>query len=93
MSHDYIVRSLKPGQQVLVTRYMLSHVESGPDAILDQVVGSAFEFNYVESFDGVIFRRLTSPLADGRRSYVPPDRRHLYTVDASGFYLPVEPTT
>lgn len=52
------------------------------DMMLDNIIGSAFEYGYYESLERphTVFYRLPKPLPSDStsRTYVSPDRRHLY---------------
>lgn len=92
---DYIrqrVAALEPGQQIEVSRHVMGRAkprgfmawlreESSADRILENIVGSSYEFWYEENpmTGNTTFGRLNTPLEDGRRSYVSPDRRRHYT--------------
>lgn len=51
-----------------------------PDRVLENIIGSSYEFRYEQSGykSDVTFERLSTPLTNGHRSYVSPDRRNLY---------------
>lgn len=104
-SIDHIKRAvarLEPGQQIKVSRHLLRDCEppaafawitkeTAADRILENIVGSAYEFWYEEDpMDGnMLFGRLKEPLTDGRRTYVSPDRRHDYRKEWR-FWCPVK---
>lgn len=89
----------KPGQEVRVSRHIIQDMSGGmfadfmgvfpaADRILGYIIGSSYEYGYrvdPESGD-IIFYRLEKPLEDGRRSFVDPDRRHLFTKRLDGTY-------
>lgn len=79
------VRKLKPGQAIQFSMYELKENVPGyhyngayfspADRVLENIIGSAYEFRYQENFNGdVIFYRLDKPL-ENSRSYTSPDRR------------------
>lgn len=94
------VRRLKPGEQLRVTYSVLRDCEpptwlahivgTAADQILSGIIGSAYELWYQEDpLDRVFtFGRLDRPLEDGRRTYVAPDRRHLYQ-QTGRFWIPL----
>ncbi len=82
-----LVSNLKPGQQIEISRNLLREVGSREyngatftpaDNIMENIIGSAYEFWYQEVFatGNVIFGRLCRPLSDGGRTYTSPDRRY-----------------
>ncbi len=85
------IQQLQPGQQINVSLGIMRDLEprgffaalrdeSAADRILENIVGSSYEFWYEENpmTGDTTFGRLKKPLDDGRRSYVSPDRRHHY---------------
>lgn len=58
----------------------LNQPTSPVDQIMEQVVGSSYSIEYhVDLPTGnVTFKRLDYELPDGERTYVSPDRRHMY---------------
>lgn len=58
------------------------------DEIMEQIVGSAYEIQVVDepSAHTVTFKKLIWPLQSGQRTYVSPDRRHLFELLPTGFY-------
>lgn len=81
---------LKPGQQIQVDRRELQnsifHDLSGftiADRALEDIVGSSYEYGYYEDpvSGNFVFYRLNEPLTDDTRTYVSPDRRHLFEKD------------
>lgn len=94
MIRDHIaglVAALEPGYAMTVSvDIMANYVQPPPgwtsaDWVLEQIVGSAYEFGYHvnPSTRRVTFRREKKPLEDGRRTYVSPDRRHLFVQDGT----------
>lgn len=85
------VRSLTPGQEMIVSGCLLSEIKPvrmagvlGPewnacDQIMEQIVGSAYEWEYqlIPESRNYLFRRLHKS-DQKHRTYVSPDRRHLY---------------
>ena len=95
------VRALQPGQQINIDRGVMRDLEprgffaalrneNAADRILENIVGSSYEFWYEENpmTGNTTFGRLKTPLDDGRRSYVSPDRRHHYQREGR-LYRPV----
>ena len=89
----------EPGQSVIVTRHIMQEMSgciisdfmgefSAADRILGHIIGSSYEWSYrVDPASGnTIFSRMEKPLEDGRRTFVDPDRRHLFTKLADGTY-------
>lgn len=90
------VQSLRPGMSIEFTRRELKDI--GPafptvfpeftpeDWILENIVGSAYEFSYRLHLerDSVKFSRRATPLPSNstRKTYVSPDKRHLYQLDS-----------
>ena len=94
---DYILKMLAtchPGQSIAFdkTEFPPGVGEfSGPDLVLEHVVGSAYEWGYEISpvSQQVTFYRREAPLPPEapELTYVSPDRRHLYAYDAiQGLY-------
>lgn len=81
-----VVMRLAPGENICFPEHMFSRVAMLPgydnpyDRVMENVVGSAFEFEYwVEPvMRHVYFRRLPKPLDNGLRTYVSPDRRQYF---------------
>lgn len=99
-----IVRRLGPGQRVNFSReilyegsrqglehFMSPSGQTTADLVLENIVGSAYEYGYFEPPDlpgrDITFYRLERPLKDGRRTYVSPDRREHFHFDGL-FYIP-----
>ena len=79
------ISRLKPGDALTISRHILDCCSSMPgfsivDCIMESIVGSAYSFVPIVDYRtrSVTFQRLAQPLADGLRTYVSPDRRHLY---------------
>lgn len=95
------VKRIKPGCSITLSSSILDDIGPArltPDAtwspaerVLENVIGSSYEFQIVESPDSrnVEIHRLSCPLDDGRRTYVSPDRRHHYNFDGQ-FFSPKE---
>src|SRR5258708_2779873 len=92
-----LIAELKPGQQTRISRFLMRDIEpiaslydqwSSADSIMENIVGSAYEFRYWEDLmsGDTVFERLRKPLDDNLRTYVSPDRRHLFTKRPDGFY-------
>lgn len=66
------------------------HQWTTADRILEKIPGSAFEYYYevLPMSSNIRFHRLDKPLTDDRRTYVSPDRRHLFTQDPAGIWHP-----
>jgi len=84
-----------PGHVIELDRHILRDVNpspgwSEPEWILENIIGSAFEYSF--SFNHlrgtVVFHRRKEPLLDGRRTYVSPDRKHLFDPLPDGTYRP-----
>lgn len=76
-----LLRDLEPANEFAAAVELLARVPSDPiDKIMGSVIGSSY--NIVHSIDpktrNVIFKRLENPLPDNLRTWVDPDRRHLY---------------
>lgn len=91
------VKRLEPGWKRAFDRRELSEIGiyeyngatfTPADRILENVVGSAYEFLYYHCpvTRDVIFERLMKPLDNGLLTYVSPDRRRLYRQRPTGFY-------
>lgn len=64
------------------------------DRAFQKIVGASYEYFYFHNPDtrNIAIIRLREPLTDGRRSWVSPDRRHLFTFDPSTCtYSPIQP--
>lgn len=61
------------------------------EQLMEKIPGSAYEFQFYQ--DPVrgrfVFIRLSRPLKDGSRTYVSPDRRHLFRQDQLGYFWPL----
>ena len=84
-----LYKTLRPGDEIRVSAIRLD--EASINYVLDGTIGSAFEYGFIAPFttrdDAWILFRLKSPLIDSTsRTYVSPDRRHLYTKDFHGIY-------
>src|SRR5687768_2560380 len=83
------VSRLKPGMRILIDRAILNDAVyplpgwTPAEWVMEQILGAAYEFrHWVDPQSGnVFFERLEAPLKDGRRTYVSPDRRHLFEFD------------
>lgn len=93
-----MVKRLRPGQRIVLPGSVLEDIAplhhngyawTPPDRVLENIVGSSFEFRYHCDYckGDVTFERLDGKLTNGYRSYVSPDRRHLYT-DLVGLWAP-----
>lgn len=93
-----IVKRLRPGQRVTLSGSVLMDIAplhhngyawTPPDRVLENIVGSSFEFRYFCNYckGDATFERLDGQLTNGYRSYVSPDRRHLY-YDLDGLWMP-----
>lgn len=90
------VRRLKPGWRILLDLRSVrlagfAHNDADftvADRILENIVGSAYEFRYYEDYPscGTVFERLMKPREDGLLSYVSPDRRDFYDKQPNGLY-------
>lgn len=79
------IKRLKPGQAIQYSRYELIDKVPGfhhndayfspANRVLENIMGSAYEYYYEEKLDGdIVFYRLKKPLKNGR-TYTSPDRR------------------
>lgn len=76
------VASLKPGENIQISRHTIRRITSfwhkgaqftGADRVLENIMGSAYTHDYIETFNGdIVFRRYADT---GKRYYVSPDRR------------------
>lgn len=96
------IQSLKPGHYMTVSGDILREAAprspllgfGGPvlspcELALEKIVGSAFEFRAWEDERGnYVFERLKTPLRDGLRTYVSPDRLQYYNGPFAGIYYP-----
>jgi hypothetical protein len=89
----HAVRSLKPGQRIdidlrHVRRNTLADDFTTADWIMENIVGSAYEFSYWYNYRNrtTTFERLPKPLEGDEQTYVSPDRRHWFDVGADGLY-------
>lgn len=94
------VRRLRPGERIGISRSLLDDIGrmehngarwNPADRVLENIVGSSYEFRYdinPASLE-VMFERLAMPLTNGCKSYVSPDRRHLYHESLNGIWMPV----
>lgn len=89
-----LVQRLKPGEHVVIDprefdfRTDLFGEFSPADWVLENIVGSAYEFRYYEHFPTrhVVFERLPKPLDGTLYSYVSPDRRDFFRQRPDGLY-------
>lgn len=88
-------RKCGPGCEIAFGAETLSEVETVPgwtpaEWILEQIPGAAYEWRIREfSADRkVVFEHLSAPLTGGLRSYVSPERRHLFNQRADGLFEP-----
>ena len=99
------IQQLQPGQRIEVSGHVLRDMEprgvfaifrteTAADSVLENIVGSSYEFWYEENpmTGNTTFGRLKTPLSDGRRTYVSPDRRHHYQREGR-LYRPVNAST
>jgi hypothetical protein len=93
----YLQRKLLPGFEITIDREFIADLEIGnpgftpEEWLMEYFLGGAFEFQLRhDEFGNAIIRRLREPLKDGLRSYVSPDRRHLFRQLANGLWLPIE---
>lgn len=92
-----VLSKLKPGEKIKVAGILID--QASLDFVLDGIAGSAYEYGYLKPWtrpdlfkDWLLFR-LEKPLNDGRRTYVSPDRRHLFDLDTfAGIYSPRQST-
>lgn len=92
-----MVKDLRPGQRIGLSGSVLEDIAplhhngyawTPPDRVLENIVGSSYEFRYFCDYQGsATFERLDGQLKNGYRSYVSPDRRHLY-YDVGGLWMP-----
>lgn len=94
-----VVSSLEPGQWVEFPLFefdslpgwdfLSRSIESKCDRILENVVGSGYGWWYEMSpinQDRVTFKRRKTPLREGERTYVSPDRRDHYEMIREGLW-------
>lgn len=94
------VRALTPGTQVSFDRHVIILAEaqdlrlsmqgfSVPDRVLESIVGSSYEYGYSHDplTERVTFFRRRTPLTDGSRTYVSPDRLRFFTKRIDGTYV------
>lgn len=92
----HVYSLLEPGQEKLVAAMCIS--QAALDHYLSGTAGSAYTLGYIfpgnrpDTWKNWTLFRLPESLENdsrGRRSYVDPDRRHLYDYDSySGLYTP-----
>ena len=97
-----MVRALNPGGRLRVTRSVLRDlgplniwlgtIPAAQDRVLSGITGAGYEYGWENAGthgQDIEFYRLEHPLGydDVRRTYVDPDRRHLYRL-AGGLYHP-----
>lgn len=85
---NIISQRVKPGHWFRVSRGVLKSCgwnfmlyEHPAEHVMENIVGAAYEFTYFEHYESgdTIFERRKEPLPAGNlRTYVSPDRRHLY---------------
>lgn len=92
---------MKPGEQLDVSENAVqsplypfdNFLGMSPwDRVLENVIGSGYEYSYerIPERHIVRFKRLDKPLTNGRRTYVSPDRRHLYRqLPFTGIWEPI----
>ncbi len=93
-----VIRKLKPGESILVDEKMLRNYNSeyngvifkGEDWVLEDIIGSGYEYQYFQEHHwkrGITFHRLKEPIREEEiRSYVSPDRRHLFEQLPNGLW-------
>lgn len=97
---DLIIRKileLRPGESIWFGIREVASVMPPPpgfttaDWLSEKIVGSAYEFLISEDVMNriiVVHRISLLPVDDERKTYVSPDRRHLYDQTPDGFYVP-----
>lgn len=81
------VSRLKPRESITINRNLLGKVHAmppwtPPERVMENVIGSSYDIVMdATPYGDVRYTRLQKPLADGRRTYVSPDRRHYFTFD------------
>jgi hypothetical protein len=96
------ITRLRPGQRIDIAGSVLRDIPTmhhngyaftPPDRVLENIVGSSYEYRYHFNMKGdiVTFERLEAPLSGGRRAYVSPDRRDRYQY-VGGLWSPLPET-
>lgn len=91
------IERLKPGEHVVISGNLIRDIRLMPwcddpaDQIMGNVVGSAYEVMYWRDLmnwkrEDVTFRRLIQPVSGEWRTWVYPDRRHLYEQVEGGLW-------
>lgn len=86
------IMRLKPGKSIAIPRDIFMDMDHPPgfssiDWVMEAIPGSSYEYKYHETCDGnVVFSRRESPLKDGLRTYVSPDRRDLFSPRFDGLF-------
>lgn len=89
-----LVGAIPRGQWIIIPFAELKGLFALPgwtpvESILENIIGSAYEFSFVEDHQNgtVTFKRRKEPLKGGRlRTYVSPDRRHLFSQRPDGLW-------
>lgn len=89
-----MVGDIRPGQSFEISRMEMNDVAClpgfrPPDMVMENIVGSAYEFSYYQKHNGnvVFYRRLK--LTEGEfRTYVSPDRRDRFKQLPNGLWEP-----
>lgn len=90
---------VKPGEQLEISYHNFKRINDSPkpgwspqEWVLEYIVGSAYAWRVFINYerDSVIFKRLQEPLTNGQKTYVSPDRRHLFQKLPNGFYEPLK---
>lgn len=87
-----LVSSLRPGEQIEIDTFEFEvptlEEFTPPDRVLENIVGSAYEFRYHKPpmRRVIVFERLPKPLENDLYSYVSPDRLEWYRKRIDGLY-------
>jgi hypothetical protein len=91
------ISALTPGSAVCITRQLLLEIDTIPgysavDSVMEAIIGSSYAIRPRENplTGDVVFERLATPLPPRLRTYVSPDRRHLFRQRDDGLWEVVE---
>lgn len=102
------IQAIRPGEHLNITEGVVNDLFpaanlAGPfgprwsavDRLMESIVGSAYEFRIQRDRENgyIVVKRLETPLTDGRRTYVSPDRRYRFTCDSDGYFVPASRQT
>lgn len=82
-----------PGQSIVVSDCILREIDCIPgwsqaESVMENIIGAYYEWSFERELTtlDVVFHRRHEPLTDGRRTYVSPDRRHLFEQRGDGLW-------